>query len=56
MQKVNVDKVIQLLSEQIATLSQENAVLKVLLSQFQAEVNSLNEAQVKEKGSGIPLA
>lgn len=56
MQKVNVDKVIQLLSEQIATLSQENAVLKVLLSQFQDEVNSLHEAQVKEKGSGIPLA
>lgn len=56
MQKVNVDKVIQLLSEQIATLSQENAVLKVLLSQFQDEVKSLHEAQVKEKGSGIPLA
>lgn len=47
--QVDVDKVVSLLSEQIASLSKENAILKVLVSQLETELESVRAIQVQEK-------
>lgn len=47
--QVDIDKVVALLSEQIASLSRDNAILRVLVTQLESELESVRAAQVKEK-------
>ena len=47
--QVDIEKVVTALSEQIALLTRDNAILRVLVSQLEAEVESVREIQVKEK-------
>lgn len=47
--QVDIDKVVSLLTEQIGTLSKENAILRVLVSQLETELESVCAIQVQEK-------
>lgn len=49
MTQIDIDKVVSILTEQIATLSKDNAVLRVLVSQQETELQSLRASQVEEK-------
>lgn len=53
MATLDIDKVVSALSEQLANLLKENAILRVLVSQLQSELDSVHETQVKEDGKGI---
>lgn len=48
---VDVNRVISNLSEQLANALKDNAILNVLVSQLQTELESLRATQVKEKGN-----
>jgi hypothetical protein len=47
--QVDIDRVVAALTEQIANLFRDNAILRVLVSQLEAELESVRAAQVKEK-------
>ena len=47
--QVDIDKVVALLTEQIASLSRDNAILRVLVSQLESELESVRAIQVQEK-------
>lgn len=47
--QVDIDSVINLLCEKISVLSKDNAILQVLVSQLEAEVELLRASQVQEK-------
>lgn len=47
--QVDIEKVIAVLSEQIATLTKDNAILRVLVSQLESELESVRASQVKQK-------
>jgi hypothetical protein len=45
--QINIDEVMNSLSEQIAALIKDNAMLRVLVSQLESELDSLRASQVK---------
>ena len=47
--QVDIDKVVALLTEQIASLSRDNAILCVLVTQLEPELESVRAIQVQEK-------
>lgn len=51
--QVDIDKVVSLLTEQIASLTRDNTILRVLVSQLESELESVRAVQVKEKAGSI---
>lgn len=51
--QVNIDEVVEAMSNQIAALTKDNIILRVLVKQLENELNSENAPQVKEKGSRV---
>lgn len=50
---VNIDEVVDAMANQIASLTKDNIVLRVLVKQLESELNLANASQVKEKGSRV---
>lgn len=47
--QINIDEVMNALSEQIAALIKDNAMLRVLVSQLESELDSVRASQVKQE-------
>ena len=52
--QVNLDKVIDALSNQVAQMTKDSIVLRLIIEKQQEELEVLRASQVKEEGSGIP--
>lgn len=50
---VDIDGVLNVLSQKIGELTKENAILNVLVNQLKDALQSANETQVKKQGVGV---
>lgn len=52
--QVNLEEVIEALSNQVAQMTKDSILLRLIIEKQQKELEVLRASQVKEEGSGIP--